>query len=248
MTILQRAAGRRSPVLRRPRRGAVPAAAFSCWRSTACPSSRVSLRVRGSPILRAPRVRTVSLVWRKEKRRKNVLAAAKRPFRDFADLPSAVSATLVRLVEEAGDLQPESEVHLMSAFWNSIWAICNLHRCFGEIVESVGIEQDEFVALVLKPLEGSEARGKLLVGPRGTYAYVVGRGDDERYGYGGEETQLFRCSRIRQHATRLRSSVGRQSLMGGVGKSSRPHIGTERSGRSEASRLSSFSYVEEHLS
>ena len=190
MTILQRAAGRRSPVLRRPRRGAVP-------------PRRFVLEVDGVPVESSKFTRTriayiasaegadgfFSLEEREEA--ENVLAAAKRPFRDFADLPSAVSATLVRLVEEAGDLQPESEVHLMSAFWNSIWAICNLHRCFGEIVESVGIEQDEFVALVLKPLEGSEARGKLLVGPRGTYAYVVGRGDDERYGYGGEETQLF---------------------------------------------------------
>ena len=130
-----------------------------------------------------------SLEERKEA--ENVLEAARRPFRDFADLPSAVSATLVRLVEEARDLQPESEVHLMSAFWNSIWAVCNLHKCFGNVVESISIEQDEFVAVILKRSEGSEARGKLLVGPRGTYAYVVRRGDDERYGYGGEETQLF---------------------------------------------------------
>ena len=79
----------------------------------------------------------------------------------------------------------------MSAFWNSIWAICNLYKCFGDVVEGVGIEHGEFVAVVLKPSKGVTARGKLLVGPRGTYAYVVRRSDDERYGYGGEDTQLF---------------------------------------------------------
>ena len=121
----------------------------------------------------------------------NVLEAAKQPFRDFTGLPPTVSAILVRLVEAARDLRPESEVHLMSAFWNSIWAICNLYKCFGDVVERVGIEHGEFVAVVLKPSKGVSARGKLLVGPRGTYAYVVRRGDDERYGYGGEDTQLF---------------------------------------------------------
>ena len=120
-----------------------------------------------------------------------VLEAAKQPFREFANLPSAAAAMLVRLVEETRDLQPETEVHLMSACWNSIWAICNLYKCFGDVVDSVRIEQEEFVAVVLKGSKGLEARGTLLVGPRGTYAYVVRRGDDERYGYGGEETQLF---------------------------------------------------------
>ena len=29
------------------------------------------------------------------------------------------------------------------------------------------------------------------MGPRGTYAYMVQGGDDERYGHGGEDTQLL---------------------------------------------------------
>ena len=121
----------------------------------------------------------------------SVLEAARQPFRDFANLPVGAADVLVSLIEEAGDLEPEAEVHLMSACWNSIWAICNLCKCFGDIVERVAIEQEEFVAVVLKPSTGLQAQGTLLVGPRGTYAYVVRRGDDERYGYGGEDTRLF---------------------------------------------------------
>ena len=121
----------------------------------------------------------------------NVLEAAKQPFRDLANIPAAAQAILVTLVEETRDLQPEREVNLMSACWNSIWAICNLYKCYGDVVERVGIEHEEFVTVVLKPSKDLEARGTLLVGPRGTYAYVVWRGDDKRYGYGGEDTRLF---------------------------------------------------------
>ena len=121
----------------------------------------------------------------------DILEAAKQPFRDFAGLPSAVSAVLLRLVEVSRDLRPKTEVHVMSALWNSIWAVCNLYKCFGDIVGGVGIERDEFVAVVLKRSDGVGARGKLLVGPRGTYAYMVQKGDNERYGHGGEDTQLL---------------------------------------------------------
>ena len=121
----------------------------------------------------------------------DILEAAKEPFRDFCGLPPAVSAVLLRLVEVSRDLRPETEVHVMSALWNSIWAVCNLYKCFGDIVGGVGIERNEFVAVVLKRSNGVGARGKLLVGPRGTYAYMVQGGDDERYGHGGEDTQLL---------------------------------------------------------
>ena len=122
---------------------------------------------------------------------KDVLGAAAQPFNDFGGLPPVVSGTLVNLLEQAHDLAPETEVPAMSACWNGIWAICNLHRCFGDIVESVAIEQDEFVAVVLRPSEKSGTRGKLLVGPRGTYAYVLERGSDQRYGHGGDEMRLY---------------------------------------------------------
>ena len=121
----------------------------------------------------------------------DVLSAAAQPFKGFDSLPPAVSDTLVNLLEQVHGLAPETEIPAMSACWNGIWALCNLYQCFGDIVESVAIEQDEFVAVVLKPPEESGIRGKLLVGPRGTYAYVLQRGNDQRYGYGGEETRLY---------------------------------------------------------
>ena len=121
----------------------------------------------------------------------DILEAVRRPFTDFARLPPEISAALMKLAEQVLAVVPDKEVEAMSACWNSLWAICNLYACFGDIVESVGIEQDEFVAIVLKSPADGHAEGKLLVGPRGTYAFVLVRGDERSPGYGGEETRVL---------------------------------------------------------
>ena len=78
----------------------------------------------------------------------------------------------------------------MSACWNAIWAICNLYDRYGDIVGPVSIEKDEFVAITLKQPEDTGVEGRLLVGPRGTFAYVLVRGDEKRPGNGGARDRL----------------------------------------------------------
>ena len=78
----------------------------------------------------------------------------------------------------------------MSACWNSIWVICNLYECYGDVVASVGIEHDEFVAIALKQSEDSRVEGKILVGPNGTIAYVLTRGNEKHLGHGGRRDRL----------------------------------------------------------
>ena len=120
-----------------------------------------------------------------------ILEAVKRPFTDFSNLPSAVSAALMKLAVLAHGLSSESEFPAISACWNGLWAICNICTLYGDVIESVAIEQREFVAVGLKCSQESKAQGKLLIGPLGTYAYVIRRGTDERFGSGGEETRLY---------------------------------------------------------
>ena len=79
----------------------------------------------------------------------------------------------------------------MSACWNGIWAICNLYEYFGDVVASVGIEHNEFVAITLKESLNTGAEGKILVGPRGTFAYMLTRGDEQLPGDGGTENRLL---------------------------------------------------------
>ena len=120
-----------------------------------------------------------------------LLDAVERPFAAFPTLPQQVAEALKRLAQQASDLEPDFEVQTMSACWNSIWAICNLYECFGDVVASVDIEQNEFVAITLKEATRSGAEGKILVGPRGTYAYVLTLGDERRPGHGGMRDRLF---------------------------------------------------------
>ena len=78
----------------------------------------------------------------------------------------------------------------MSACWNAVWAICNLHRCYGNIIESVDIEDSEFVAITLKESARIGGEGKIPVGPRGTFAYTLTLGQKRRSGFGGTGTRL----------------------------------------------------------
>ena len=127
-----------------------------------------------------------------------LLEAIKRPFKDWTNLPPEISTALTKLAEQILDVESAKKIQVMSACWNSIWAICNLYECFGDIVESVGIEQNEFVAIVLKESEVDQAVGKILIGPRGTYAFVLRRGDNERPNFGG---YLFLFPDEKTHAT-----------------------------------------------
>lgn len=119
-----------------------------------------------------------------------LLEAVGRPFAGFSKLPPAVAMALQALARGSLDTEPDTGVQTMSACWNAIWAICNLYECFGDVVGSVDIEQNRFVAIVLKESADSHSGGKILVGPRGTFAYVLTRGDERRPGDGGEETRL----------------------------------------------------------
>ena len=118
------------------------------------------------------------------------LAVVGRPFERFSELPPPVIQALVTLAQKAQDTEPDSEVQVMSACWNAVWAICNLYECFGDVVASVDIEQREFVAINLNRSENSDIEGRILVGPRGTYAYVLTRGEQRHPGHGGTKTRL----------------------------------------------------------
>ena len=132
-------------------------------------------------------------VFHREERTRvgETLRAVERPFRHFSCLSPAAKDALVELARQAHDIDESKEVQAMSACWNSIWAICNLQKEFGDIVRSVDIEQQVFVGLVLGRPEDSGAEGKLLVGPRGTYAFVLKRAPKVLYGRGGDETRTF---------------------------------------------------------
>ena len=120
-----------------------------------------------------------------------MLKAVRRPFENFPSLPKQASEALKALAYQTAFVEPELKMQTMSACWNAIWAICNLYECFGDIVGSVSIEKDEFVAITLKQSEDTGAEGKVLVGPRGTFAYVLARGDEERPGNGGARDRLI---------------------------------------------------------
>ena len=120
-----------------------------------------------------------------------LLQAVDRPFEAFSSLPREAVESLQSLAQQASQVEPDVEVPTMSACWNSIWAICNLYECFGDIVASVSVEHNEFVAITLKQSANTGAEGKILVGPRGTFAYVLTQGDEHLPGYGGEEDRLY---------------------------------------------------------
>lgn len=63
-------------------------------------------------------------------------------------------------------------------------------RVIPYIVDSVRIEKGEFVAILLNGSTRSRAEAKILVGPRGTFAYVLTLGDARRSGHGGTEDRL----------------------------------------------------------
>ena len=120
-----------------------------------------------------------------------LLKAVARPFGAFPALPQKAIDALQTLAHKASRIEPDVEVQAMSACWNGIWAICNLYECFGDVIASVGIEHNEFVAIALNESAHTGTSGKILVGPRGTFAYMLTRGDERRPGHGGTTDRLF---------------------------------------------------------
>ncbi len=120
-----------------------------------------------------------------------LLEAAGRPFVAPSALSQQATEVFKDLARQASNVNPEVEVQIMSACWNSIWAILNLQENFGDIVASAGIVHDEFVAITLAESADTRAEGKILVGPRGTFAYMLTRGDEQLPGHGGAASRLF---------------------------------------------------------
>ena len=95
-----------------------------------------------------------------------------------------------QLFETTLDPVKKRSVDVTSAAWHGLCALVNLHSYFGDVVEEVDIEDERFISICLKPSTKLHAKGKLLVGPLGTYAYVLRKGEECTNGYGGEETKL----------------------------------------------------------
>ena len=117
--------------------------------------------------------------------------AVGKPFGAFSSLSQQAAEALKKLAHIASHIEPEAKVQAMSACWNGIWAICNLYECFGDIIASVDIVQKEFVAIKLKESAHSDAEGEILVGPLGTFAYLLTRGDEQLPGIGGTKHRLL---------------------------------------------------------
>ena len=97
---------------------------------------------------------------------------------------------IIQLFRAALDPAKENLVEANSAAWHGFCALVNLQSHFGDVVDKIYIEDQRFIAISLKRSPKSGASGKLLVGPRGTYAYLLRRGDESEHGYGGEESKL----------------------------------------------------------
>lgn len=119
---------------------------------------------------------------------KQYLDAVKKP---FSLLDSAETKTRQFLEEMAREaMSSKSRVQVGSSCWHAIWPIFNLVDRFGEdVIAAVGVESDRFVSI---ELQGSESgTGKVLVGPEGTFAYVVKLKDESRYDNGRLNRLVF---------------------------------------------------------
>ncbi|MCY3812107.1 MAG: hypothetical protein OXH15_09960 [Gammaproteobacteria bacterium] len=105
---------------------------------------------------------------------------------DRRELEAAVSQLVGATVEGRN----KGSMEVTSAAWHGLVALVNLNEHFGDVVESVGVENGPFVAISLKGSAEASADGKLLVGPLGTYAYVLRRGEECMDNAGGEECKL----------------------------------------------------------
>ena len=67
---------------------------------------------------------------------KERLAAAAKPFSAIHEWPPTVASLLEELAHKTANLEPQTEVGVMSASWNAIWAVVNICRDFGDIIEN----------------------------------------------------------------------------------------------------------------
>ena len=131
-----------------------------------------------------------SLVRLEEKREaEEVIEHARKLGENVLD-GAAPRESIGRLLAIALDPGREKSVEVAGAALHGICALINLHGHFGDVVDSVATENERFIAIGLKPAGTSDATGKLLVGPLGTYAYVLRRGEEATDGVGGEQTRL----------------------------------------------------------
>ena len=117
-----------------------------------------------------------------------LLAAVAKPFATVAQWPPTVAALLEGLATKTASLGPQAEVDAMSACWNAIWAVANLCAEFDDIIESVDVEESRFVAIFLRQ-SNTGVRGKILVGPRGTFAYLLSPA--RRWHHGGTTDRMI---------------------------------------------------------
>lgn len=103
---------------------------------------------------------------------KERLASVSKPFATISEWPPVVANLLEELACKTANLEPETEVDVMSAAWNTIWAVVNICLEFGDIIETIGVEEGKFIAVMFRESE-TGSQGKLLVGPRGTFAYAL---------------------------------------------------------------------------
>ena len=127
-----------------------------------------------------------------------LLAAVAKPFATVAQWPPTVAGLLEGLAAKTVSLGPEAETAVMSACWNAIWAVANLCSEFGDIIESVDIEDSRFVAIALRE-SNAGVRGKILVGPRGTFAYLLSPVGVWRHGGTTDRLILFPDDLTRSH-------------------------------------------------
>ena len=104
------------------------------------------------------------------------MEAAQKPMSALVSPGASALKALQELARKTASLECRTEVS--SACWHSIWPIFNLYECFGDdVVASVDVEEGKFVAIKLK--ESETGSGKILVGPEGTFAYVLTLAQDE---------------------------------------------------------------------
>ena len=123
-----------------------------------------------------------------KKEAEEIFECAKTLGKQVLDSPE-LRDTISQLFEVVFDLGRSKSIDVTSAAWHGLCALANLHTYLGEVVEEVNVEKQRFIAITLKPSTESQANGKLLIGPLGTYSYVLRKGEEAVDGVGGEESQ-----------------------------------------------------------
>ena len=70
-----------------------------------------------------------------------------------------------------------------SACWHALQCINHIYARLGDIVDSVWIERDRFVVIHIKDSEELKAKGRIVIGPCGGYAYCFKSSKSENLGY-----------------------------------------------------------------